>query len=75
MDVVTSIVGGFHHHDDNSWFVPSFSSGHIVVTPCVDVYTTCAFASSCRLRHTTGMMYQRIFHDVLSNFGDGRCHA
>ena len=41
------IVSRLHRYDDNSWFVLSFSSGHIVVTPCVDVSTTCACATSC----------------------------
>ena len=59
--IVTGIVGGLHRHDDNSWFVPSFSSGHIVVTPCVDVSPTCACAISCSLRHTTGMMINASF--------------
>ena len=62
--IETGIVSGLHRHVDNSWFVPSFSSGHIVVTPCVDVSPTCACAITCSLRHTTGMMYQRVFHDV-----------
>ena len=73
--IETGIGSLLHRHDDNSWFVPSFSSGHIVVTLFVDVSPTCACAISCILRHTTGMMYRRIFHGVLSNFGDGRCHA
>ena len=30
--IETGIVSGLHRYDDNSWFVPSFSSGHIVVT-------------------------------------------
>ena len=47
--VETGIVIGLHRHDDDSWFVPSFSSGHIVVTPCVDVSPTCACAISCSL--------------------------
>ena len=34
------IVSGLHRQGDNSWFVLSFSSGHIVVTPCVDVSLT-----------------------------------
>ena len=58
---VTGIVSGPHHHDDNSWFV-------LVVTHCV---TTLRHAH----RHTTSMMSQLVFHDVLSNFEDGRCHA
>ena len=63
--IETGIVSELHGHDDNSWFVPSFSSGHIVVAPCVDVSPTRACAISCSLRHTTGKMYQRVFHDVL----------
>ena len=73
--IETCIVSGLHRHDDNSWFVPSCSSGHVVVIPCVEDSLTCACAITCSLRHTTGMMYQRVFHDVLSNFADGRCHA
>ena len=33
--IVSGIVSGLHRHDDNSWFVPSFSSEHIVVIRCV----------------------------------------
>ena len=70
---VIGIVSGLHRHDDNSWFVPSFPSGHTVVTLCVDVSQTCAVSRGPR--HTTSMVHQRVFHDVLSNFADGRCHA
>ena len=38
--IETGIVSGLHRHGDNSWFVPSFSSGPIVVTSCVDVSPT-----------------------------------
>ena len=46
--IETGIVSGLHRHDDNSWFFPSFASGHIVVTLCVDASPTCACAISCK---------------------------
>ena len=65
--IVTGIVSGLHRHDDNSWFVPPFSSGHIVVLTflrhvhaqshavCVTPQPRCINASSVMFCQTSEM--------------------